>query len=88
MECVSDSLAFIRPLAPSSAVSPPKSKDWLREPKWDGFRFQVIKNGKTVRLYTRNGADYTERLPRMREIICASHSTPDHAIGANFDVHF
>jgi len=67
MESVLDRLAFIRPLAPSPVASPPKSKDWLHEPKWDGFRFQVIKSGKTVRLYTRNGADYTERLPRMRK---------------------
>jgi len=54
---VNTRLAFIRPFAPSPATSPPKSKDWLHEPKWHGFRFQVIKNGETVRLYTRNGAD-------------------------------
>jgi len=44
-------LAFIRPLSPSAAVRPPKGDDWLHEPKWDGFRFQVDKDGSDVRLY-------------------------------------
>jgi bifunctional non-homologous end joining protein LigD len=60
-------LAFIRPLSPSAAVRPPKGDDWLHEPKWDGFRFQVIKDGSEVRFYSRHGAEYTERLPGMTE---------------------
>jgi bifunctional non-homologous end joining protein LigD len=60
-------LAFIRPLSPSAAVRPPKGDDWLHEPKWDGFRFQVIKDGAGVRLYSKSGADYTDRLPTMVE---------------------
>jgi ATP-dependent DNA ligase len=60
-------LRFIRPLAPSASISPPKGKDWLHEPKWDGFRFQIIKDGSGVRFFSRNGAEYTERLPRMAE---------------------
>ena len=60
-------LTFIRPLNPSAAVRPPKGDDWLHEPKWDGFRFQVIKDGSRVRFYSRHGAEYTDRLPRMVE---------------------
>jgi bifunctional non-homologous end joining protein LigD len=60
-------LVFIRPLSPSAAVRPPKGDDWLHEPKWDGFRFQVIKDGGDIRLYSRHGAEYTERLPGMVE---------------------
>ena len=60
-------LAFVRPLSPSAAVRPPKGDDWLHEPKWDGFRFQVIKDGNVVRLYSRHGAEYTDRLPGMVE---------------------
>jgi bifunctional non-homologous end joining protein LigD len=59
--------AFIRPLAPSSAVHPPKGDDWLHEPKWDGFRVQVIKDGSQVRFYSRHGAEYSDRLPGMAE---------------------
>lgn len=47
---VSNRLPFIRPLAPSAAVRPPTGDDWLHEPKWDGFRFQVVKDGDRVRL--------------------------------------
>ena len=39
-------LAFIRPLVPSSAVHPPKGDGWLHEPKWDGFRFQIMHQGR------------------------------------------
>ena len=60
-------LTFIRPLNPSAAVRPPKGDDWLHEPKWDGFRFQIIKDGSQVRSYSRHGAEYTDRLPAMVE---------------------
>jgi len=60
-------LAFICPLSPSSAVRPPKGDDWLHEPNWDGFRFQVIKDASDVRLYSKSGAEYTDRLPGMAE---------------------
>ena len=58
-------LGFIRPLSPAAAVRPPKGDGWLHEPKWDGFRFQIIKDGGEVRLYSRHGAEYTDRLPAM-----------------------
>ena len=60
-------LAFIRPLVPSSAACPPKGDDWLHEPKWDGVRFQVIKDGSDVRLYSKSVADYSNKLPNMRK---------------------
>jgi bifunctional non-homologous end joining protein LigD len=63
----SQRLAFIRPLNPSAAVRPPKGDDWLHEPKWDSFRFQIIKDGSQVRFYSRHGAEYTDRLPAMVE---------------------
>ena len=40
---------------------------WYHEPKWDGFRFQIIKDGSDVRFYSRSGAEYTDRLPDMRK---------------------
>jgi bifunctional non-homologous end joining protein LigD len=63
----SQRLAFIRPLSPSAAVRPPQGDDWLHEPKWGGFRFQIIKDGSAVRFYSRHGAEYTYRLPGMVE---------------------
>jgi bifunctional non-homologous end joining protein LigD len=64
---VSDRLEFIRPLSPSAAVRPPQGDSWLHEPKFDGFRFQVIKDGSEVRLHSHSGADYSDRLRGMRE---------------------
>jgi ATP dependent DNA ligase domain len=55
------------PSPPSAAVQLPKGDDWLHEPKWDGFRFQVIKDGAGVRFYSRHGGEYTDRLPGMVE---------------------
>ena len=39
----------------------------LHESKWDGFRFQIIKDGSVVRFYSRHGAEYTDRLRGMVE---------------------
>jgi bifunctional non-homologous end joining protein LigD len=64
---VSARLAFIRPCVPSTASRPPRGEGWCHEPKWDGFRFQVIKDGAGVRMYSKSGAESTARLPRMVE---------------------
>jgi len=58
---------FIRPLVPADAARPPRGPGWLFEPKIDGFRFQVLKDGDQVRLFSKSGAEYTDRLPRMVE---------------------
>ena len=59
------SLRFIRPLSPSSSARPPQGDDGLHEPKLDGFRFQVAKSGRDVRLFSKSGADYADILPAM-----------------------
>ena len=74
--------AFILPQIPSFAKAPPKGEAWLHEPKWDGFRFQIIKNGRDVRLCSRNGAEYTDRLPGMVEVLA---QLPDHRRAAILD---
>lgn len=58
---------FIPPEVPSSAKAPPQGADWTHEPKWDGYRFQVVKNGNQIRIHSRSGADYSDRLPLMVE---------------------
>ena len=65
MKILPQRLAFIRPCVPSTAVRPSQGADWIHEPKWDGFRFQIIKDGAGVRLYSKSGAEYTDRLPGM-----------------------
>ncbi len=38
---------------------------WLFELKYDGFRLLVLKEGKQVRLLTRNGNDLADRFPEI-----------------------
>jgi bifunctional non-homologous end joining protein LigD len=37
--------------------------DWLHEIKHDGFRILARRDAASVRLYTRNGNDFTKRFP-------------------------
>jgi bifunctional non-homologous end joining protein LigD len=41
--------------------SVPAGDGWLHEPKLDGYRLQVAKDGRTVRLFSRRGHDWTKR---------------------------
>jgi ATP-dependent DNA ligase len=44
---------LIKPREPIAAKTPPTGEGWLHEPKLDGYRLQVIKDGGQVRLYSR-----------------------------------
>ena len=46
-------------------TSPPETSDWLSEIKLDGYRFIVSLNHGRVRLLTRKGLDWADRLPRV-----------------------
>jgi bifunctional non-homologous end joining protein LigD len=50
---------------------PPAGLDWLHEVKFDGFRVQLHKAGDEVRLYSRNGKDFTDRFPGIRKAVLA-----------------
>jgi bifunctional non-homologous end joining protein LigD len=52
---------FIRPCQPARATKPPKGDGWLHEPKLDGYRLQIVKEGRLVRLHSKSGYDWTER---------------------------
>ena len=59
--------SFIPPCYPTLRDRLPKGEGWLFEVKFDGYRLQVHKAGARVILYTRNGADWTYRFPRLAE---------------------
>ncbi|MFK4657279.1 ATP-dependent DNA ligase [Bradyrhizobium japonicum] len=42
---------------PTAAKVVPAGPDWIHEIKYDGYRLRVERQGKTVRLFTRNGHD-------------------------------
>lgn len=47
--------------------APPESDDWLYELKFDGYRLLVRIDGDDVKLYTRNGHDWTSKLPHIAQ---------------------
>ncbi|MDA7012546.1 DNA ligase D [Pseudomonas cerasi] len=59
--------AFPDTLSPQLAtlVEAPPAGDWLYEIKFDGYRMLTRIEGDDVRLFTRNGHDWTERLPEL-----------------------
>ncbi|MDX3983660.1 MAG: DNA ligase D [Achromobacter sp.] len=44
---------------------PPNPEEWLYELKFDGYRLLVRIEGDSVRLYTRNGHDWSAKLPHI-----------------------
>jgi hypothetical protein len=62
---------FIEPCLPSPAKAPPAGPEWIHEMKHDGFRLLARLGGKGVRLFTRNGHDFTERFPLVVAAVTA-----------------
>lgn len=56
---------FFEPCLPSVVSRAPTGESWVFEVKWDGYRLLVRKQGDAVRIYTRRGADWTKRFPRV-----------------------
>jgi len=57
---------FIEPALPSASGLPP-SGGWIHEIKFDGYRMLARRDGPRVRLFTRNGYDWTERYPLIAD---------------------
>jgi ATP-dependent DNA ligase len=56
---------------PSPAKQPPNGPNWLHEIKHDGFRILALRDAAGVRLYTRNGNDFTKRFPLVVAAVAA-----------------
>src|SRR6476646_4712839 len=55
------------PCIPSGGKKVPDRADWLNESKHDGYRLIIQRDGKRVRLWTRNGHDWSGRFPLITE---------------------
>jgi bifunctional non-homologous end joining protein LigD len=51
------------------AESPPGGDDWISETKFDGYRLLVFLTGGKVRILSRNGLDWTTRVPSLAHAI-------------------
>ncbi|MBU9630735.1 non-homologous end-joining DNA ligase [Burkholderia multivorans] len=59
-------------IAPALAVlmsEPPPAGDWAYEIKFDGYRMLVRVDDGDVRFYTRNGHDWTSKLPHLTAVL-------------------
>jgi bifunctional non-homologous end joining protein LigD len=54
-----------RPQLATGVEEPPDQGTWLHEIKFDGYRVLLFKAGEQVRIITRNGHDWTNRLPAL-----------------------
>ena len=52
---------------PTRAAKVPDRPEWIHEIKHDGYRLIIERAGKTVRLFTRNGRDWSNRFPLITE---------------------
>ncbi|WP_134323240.1 ATP-dependent DNA ligase [Cumulibacter soli] len=64
--------ALDRPLKPALAKPSkvlPTSGDWVFEPKWDGFRAIVHRNGPEIGIDSRSGTDLTRYFPELVAVL-------------------
>jgi bifunctional non-homologous end joining protein LigD len=62
------------PCIPTRGTRVPAGKDWLHEIKHDGYRLIVQREGDAVRLFTRNGHDWSHRYPLIVEAALRNRS--------------
>ena len=62
------------PYSPMEALSVdtiPTGTEWQYEPKWDGFRCLVFRDGKTVALQSKSGRPLTRYFPELVDTLRA-----------------
>ena len=64
-------VGFIDPCLPTGARSAPSGPQWAYEIKHDGFRFICWRAGDRVRVFSRQGIDWTDRVPLIAEALQA-----------------
>ena len=62
---------FIAPCLATRADRVPAGPQWAHEIKHDGYRFIVRRDGDRVRVVSRNGLDWTSRVPTIVEAMRA-----------------
>src|SRR6476661_6020997 len=64
-----------QPCIPTRGTQVPAGPEWLHEIKHDGYRLIVQREGSRVRLFTRNGNDWTARYPLIAEAALRNRQT-------------
>jgi bifunctional non-homologous end joining protein LigD len=58
-------------MRPTQVKQPFHRDGWVYEEKIDGWRMLAYKDGRTVRLESRNGVDHTRRFPELAAAVAA-----------------
>jgi bifunctional non-homologous end joining protein LigD len=61
---------FIPPQLATLADRAPGTGHWLTELKFDGYRILAYVDGERARCFTRNGLDWTHRMPAVAAALC------------------
>src|SRR5881394_1800408 len=62
----------VSPMLAKLARELPDGDDWLFEPKWDGFRCIVFRDGDEIELGSRNERPLTRYFPEVAEALLAA----------------
>jgi bifunctional non-homologous end joining protein LigD len=62
-------IGFVEPCLPTNGHAVPNGPQWAYEIKHDGFRFICRREGDRVRVFSRNGRDWTDRVPLIAEAL-------------------
>ena len=62
------------PCIPTRGTKVPDRAEWIHEIKHDGYRLIVQREDKRLRLFTRNGHDWSSRYPRIVEAALRNHN--------------
>jgi bifunctional non-homologous end joining protein LigD len=58
-------VGFIEPCRPTTALKPPVGPGWIHEIKHAGYRMMARRDDSGIRILTRNGNDWSDRLPSV-----------------------
>lgn len=56
---------FVKPMLALLVDKPPQGDQWLHEVKWDGYRIQAHLEGRSIKLFTRAGHDWTGKMSSL-----------------------
>ncbi|MFT5223117.1 MAG: ATP-dependent DNA ligase, partial [Glaciecola sp.] len=68
----------IEPMLAKNATKLPEGDGWLFEPKWDGFRCLVFRDGDDVQLQSRGRKSLTRYFPELLDPL--REALPDRAV--------
>src|SRR5215471_11809258 len=71
-------MVFVPPMLAKLVRTLPEGREWEYELKLDGYRLEAVKDAEKVRLYSRNGNDFTKRFAKIA--VCVSQIKADSVI--------